>query len=267
MGNIWGGKKWRPADMPKKQPKINQSIEELLKPLSEKNFKGNVWGSQIMNVEKETTTPIVSPSPTPTVTPTQSVTPSITPSVTPSISVTPTPTPTMTPTPSASPIVLVVNQVYQGGRIAYILQSGDPGYDANVQHGLIMTTGNTSSSAQFGCQGTNITGTTSTFGSGPTNTQKIVEQCGTAGIAARVCNDLVQNGYSDWYLPSLVEWNKINGYYSSNLLPNLNLAVDTYWTSTQINTTQSWVQDTCCFATGNPDGKSNSRKVRAIRSF
>ena len=101
MGNIWGGKKWRPADMPKKQPKINQSIEELLKPLSEKNFKGNVWGSQIMNVEKETTTPIVSPSPTPTVTPTQSVTPSITPSVTPSISV--TPTPTITPTPSSTP--------------------------------------------------------------------------------------------------------------------------------------------------------------------
>ena len=129
-----------------------------------------------------------------------------------------------------------------------------------------MTTGDTATT-QWGCSGTNITGTTSTFGSGPTNTQKIVEQCGTAGIAARVCNDLVQNGYSDWYLPSLVEWNKINGYYSSNLLPNLNLALDVYWTSTQNNNGQAWTQDTCCYATGNPDGKSNSRKVRAIRSF
>lgn len=110
MGFNWGGKKWRPADVPKKQPKINQSIEELLKPLSEKTWKGNVWGSQIMNVEKETA-PDVSPTPTPTVTPTQSVTPSvtptqsvtpsITPSVTPSISV--TPTPTVTPTPSSTP--------------------------------------------------------------------------------------------------------------------------------------------------------------------
>ncbi len=75
------------------QPKINQSIEELLKPLSEKKWKGNVWGSQIMNVEKETT-PDVSPSPTPSITP--SVTPS---SPIPSV----TPTPTVTPTPSATP--------------------------------------------------------------------------------------------------------------------------------------------------------------------
>lgn len=102
MGFNWGGKKWRPADVPKKQPKINQSIEELLKPLSEKTWKGNVWGSQIMNVEKETA-PDVSPTPTPTVTPTQSVTPSITPSVTPSISVTPSLTPTKTPTPTVTP--------------------------------------------------------------------------------------------------------------------------------------------------------------------
>ena len=252
MGFNWGGKKWRPANVPKGQPKINQSIEELLKPLSEKTFKGNVWGSQIMNVEKETSTPDVTPSPTPSVTPTASVTP--------------TPTPTMTPTPSPSPVVLVADQLYQGGRIAYLLEPGDPGYDANVQHGLIMTTGDTATTI-WGCSGTNITGTTSTFGSGPTNTQKIVEQCGTAGIAARVCDDLVQNGYSDWYLPSLAEWNKINGYYSSNLIPNLNLALDVYWTSTQDSANTAWLQDTCCFAPGLTSSKNSSRKVRAIRSF
>ena len=93
MGFNWGGKKWRPANVPKGQPKINQSIDELLKPLSEKKWKGNVWGSEIMNVEKETT-PDVSPSPTPSITP--SVTPS---SPIPSV----TPTPTVTPTPSATP--------------------------------------------------------------------------------------------------------------------------------------------------------------------
>ncbi len=31
MGFNWGNKKWRPANVPKGQPKINQSIEELLK--------------------------------------------------------------------------------------------------------------------------------------------------------------------------------------------------------------------------------------------
>ncbi len=52
MGFNWGGKKWRPANVPKGQPKINQSIDELLKPLSEKKWKGNVWGSEIMSTTK-----------------------------------------------------------------------------------------------------------------------------------------------------------------------------------------------------------------------
>lgn len=73
MAFNWGGKKWTPAGKPKNTGKINQSIDELLKPLSEKSFKGNVWGSQIMNVKKEGQP---SPSPTPSVTPTPTPTPS-----------------------------------------------------------------------------------------------------------------------------------------------------------------------------------------------
>ena len=72
----WGGKKWYPQ---KPQP-YKADINELMKPLSEKVNKGNVWGSVIMNVEKGAT-PV--PSPTP--------------------SITPTPTPTPTPVPSFDP--------------------------------------------------------------------------------------------------------------------------------------------------------------------
>ena len=95
MAFNWNGKKWTPAGKPKNTGKINQSIDELLKPLSEKSFKGNVWGSQIMNVEKDDT-PAPSPSPTPSVTPSVSVSPSSTP--------TPTVTPSITPTPSQLPL-------------------------------------------------------------------------------------------------------------------------------------------------------------------
>ena len=252
----WGGKKWRPANVPKGQPKINQSIEELLKPLSEKTWKGNVWGSQIMNVEKETTTPDVTPSPTPSVTPTQSVTP--------------TPTPTITPTPSASPIVLTLNQVYQGGRIAYLLQPGDPGYDANVQHGLIMTTTDTGGiNTYWGCQGTSIAGTSDAIGSGQSNTTAIVNGCATAGIAARLCDNLNSGGYTDWYLPSKNEWTGINNNYSAGLLPNLGFSDgDLYWTSTQYDSNQAWIQEICCFIASNTATKgSNGKKVRAVRSF
>ena len=102
--------------------KLKYPISELLKPLGEKKWQGNVYGARfdgqiIMNVEKEVG-PAPSPSVTPSVTPTQSITPSITPtqSITPSItptpsvtpSITPTPsqtlTPTPTPTPSATPV-------------------------------------------------------------------------------------------------------------------------------------------------------------------
>jgi len=51
-----GGKKWIPRGLnqtqqTKRQP-INQSVAELMKPLGEKTWKGNVWGSAIMNVQK-----------------------------------------------------------------------------------------------------------------------------------------------------------------------------------------------------------------------
>jgi hypothetical protein len=258
MGFNWGNKKWRPANVPKGQPKINQSIEELLKPLSEKKWKGNVWGSEIMNVEKETT-PNVSPSPTP------SITPSVTPSAPiPSV----TPTPTVTPTPSR--IVLTLNQSYQGGIIVYILQSGDTGYDANVQHGLIMPTTDTGGvNTLWGCLGTNITGTTSSIGSGQANTTAIVNQCATAGIAARLCNDLTSGGYSDWYLPSKDEWVQISGAQSGALIPAANLTDgNAYWTSTQYDANTAWlvkVNESMNPETKNSTG--NSPRARAVRSF
>jgi hypothetical protein len=99
MGYLkWGGKKFYPQKPKPYKPDIN----ELMKPLSEKVGKGNVWGSQVMNVLKEESVP-VSPTPTPSITPTQTITP--TPSVTPTLTPTPsiTPTSTVTPTPSVTP--------------------------------------------------------------------------------------------------------------------------------------------------------------------
>ena len=45
----WGGKRWY---QPKPQPR-KPDINELMKPLSEKVGTGNIWGSVIMNVQKD----------------------------------------------------------------------------------------------------------------------------------------------------------------------------------------------------------------------
>jgi len=89
----------------------------------------------------------------------------------------------------------------QGGIVFYI--------DGTGQHGLIAAPSDHYDDAQWGCSGTIIGGTSTAIGSGQANTTAIVNGCNTAGIAARICNDLVLNGYSDWFLPSNDELNQL----------------------------------------------------------
>src|SRR5690606_15556121 len=47
-----------------------------------------------------------------------------------------------------------------------------------------------------------ISGTTDAFGDGPSNTNIIVANVSDANCAARLCDDLVRGGQSDWFLAS-----------------------------------------------------------------
>ena len=173
---------------------------------------------------------------------------------------------------TASLPLLVIGEAYQGGKVAYILVSGDPGYDANTQHGLIAATSDQSTG--IGIQwynGSNtITGATGTaIGTGLSNTNTIItSQGGTAtSYAAGLARAHNGGGYTDWYLPSKDELNKlyinrtaIGGFASGGS------EGDFYWSSSEFSSTEASDQEFNNGFQGNGI-KSYPTYVRAIRSF
>ncbi|HEX7411681.1 MAG TPA: DUF1566 domain-containing protein [Bacteroidales bacterium] len=148
-----------------------------------------------------------------------------------------------------------IGQSYGGGIIFYI--------DGTGEHGLISAT-NDLPNTVWGCSGTTISGADGTaIGTGNQNTIDIMAGCSTAGIAARLCGDLDEGGYQDWFLPSkdelfqmFLQADVIGGFVNSF-----------YWSSSEIDANYAWILD---FDYGDYDYDSKDGPnyyVRAVRSF
>jgi hypothetical protein len=160
--------------------------------------------------------------------------------------------------------VVAVGDSYGGGIVAYILQSGDPGYDANKQHGLIATTADLNGGAEIAWSNIiALVGTTGTaLGTGQANTTAIVGQGGCTSGAAYLCDHLTEGGYSDWYLPSKEELNKL--YLNRVAIGGFDNYY--YWSSSEFSASNAWAQ---YFDTGDQlnGPKGNPTLVRAARAF
>ena len=126
---------------------------------------------------------------------------------------------------------------------------------------------NQSSNAEWGCQGTLIPEglTPEAIGQGIVNTASIVAGCATAGIAARLANDLVLNSFSDWFLPSLEELTEV---YTNLASAGLGSFVNqSYWSSTQVDAAQAYTVDMNNGNANQHNKSQTNRHTRAMRRF
>ena len=155
-------------------------------------------------------------------------------------------------------VALKVGDSYLGGKIAYILKSGENGFVSGQIKGYIIPSSFNYSTYIWGCYGSTISTSTS-LGAGNTNTNSIYNYCGSSTAAGYAYN-LITGGYSDWYLPSYSELSKVMENASTLSIPSYD-----YWTSSQSSTTSAYTLNR------NQNlyniSKNSYRYVLPIRSF
>jgi len=120
----------------------------------------------------------------------------------------------------------------------------------------------------------NTTALGKVIGTGQANTTAIIDSQGMGSYAAKLCDDLTLNGFSDWFLPSIDELKEMRinkSIIDATSVANSGTAIEAtrYWSSTEYSESLqaaeavSFTSSSATFI----EFKSNNHKVRAIRDW
>lgn len=153
---------------------------------------------------------------------------------------------------------LIIGQSYQGGLVAAIYTTKDD----TENKGLIVAPTDQSAGIPWSIGTNTLVGVTSNYGA--ENTKTIVSKFGKGNYAASICNDLVLNGYDDWFLPSYFEINKL--YINKSKLNITGTTSQFYWTSREADVNSASNYD---FVNGvlHSNDKVTLLNVRAMRNI
>jgi hypothetical protein len=165
-------------------------------------------------------------------------------------------------------VALKIGDVYQGGKVAYIFKPADPDYVLGQTHGLIAAKADMSQSAgRRWYNGTyTATGATGTaLGTGSANTDTIIAVQGATATsyAAGWARAYRGGGYSDWYLPSKDELNKL--FLRQAVIGGF--GPHYYWSSSEYDAATAWAKAFDLSSPAYAYSKNGPSYVRAVRSF
>ncbi len=157
-----------------------------------------------------------------------------------------------------------IGELYGGGIVVAV------GKKDSIEFGLIASLIDLSNGIYWSnIISTNLGTANSTF-DGQANTNAIIAQEGHTDSAAKLCDDYSAGGFSDWYLPAILELNQCN--YAAFAVNTVLGATDGikfqhYWSSTEYNDNNAWGVfiglNTGSYLKGGAGGGS----VRAVRRF
>jgi hypothetical protein len=149
------------------------------------------------------------------------------------------------------------DQIFEGGIKFYV--------DGTGHHGLIAATNDLSIGIQWIDGNFKLVDSTGTsIGTGQANSTTIVSSNPLGHYAAFICNDLVLNGYNDWFLPSKDELNLLYNqrFVIGGFNPNAS-----YWSSSESSSANAWSQFFGDGSQNSNSDKGHTYNVRPIRAF